>query len=74
MLPAEGYSLAARQLLAAGSRAEVFGGIGSWNDVRFESPEVEAEYRSVSERLFRAVLEALVAATNSFDPSLAEQT
>src|SRR3954469_7398472 len=54
----------ARALAATASRAWVFGGMGSWNDLSFDG---DAQVRSerVSEELYRATLEALVAATNA---------
>jgi hypothetical protein len=71
VLPTRGYDLATRQLLAAATEADLFGGIGSWNDLGFDQPDVEAEYGAVSDRLFEAVIDATVAAANSFDRSSA---
>jgi hypothetical protein len=57
--------LAARRLLEAASRAWVFGGMGSWNDLGFDAPDDNATYDAVSRDLYAAVLAAIVAATNA---------
>jgi hypothetical protein len=67
MLPTVGYGLDARRLLAMGSRSWVFGGMGSWNDIGFNDAATQDQYRQVSERLYRAVLDAIRDATNSFE-------
>jgi hypothetical protein len=71
VLPQRGYVLAARQLLAAATEADLFGGMGSWNDLVFDEPNAKAEYEAVSDRLFEGVIGATVAAVNSFDPEAA---
>jgi hypothetical protein len=55
---------AAARLAAMAARAWVFGGMGSWNDLGFEAPEVTARYDELSRSLYAAVLHALVAAAN----------
>jgi hypothetical protein len=35
--------------------ADVFGGMGSWNDQPFDTPEDQERYAQVSGRLFRAL-------------------
>ncbi len=69
MVPAAGYSLDARQLLAMASRAWVFGGMGSWNDIGFTDAARNEEYRRVSQELYRAVTDAIRDAANSFGAS-----
>ncbi len=64
ILPARGYTLAARQLLAASVGAFVFGGMGSWNDLGFRDPAVHAEYERLTKELYAAVIGGLVAAVN----------
>jgi hypothetical protein len=54
----------ARRLAAMAAQAWVFGGMGSWNDLGFEAPDVTARYDELSRRLYTAVLHATVAATN----------
>jgi hypothetical protein len=66
MLPAVGYPAAARQLLAMASRAWVFGGMGSWNDVGFGDPATADEYRRVSDRLYGTCVDAIRDAANAF--------
>jgi hypothetical protein len=64
MLPAEGYSLQARQLLAAAAQAWVFGGMGSWNDLSLSGP-FQAEYDTLTPVLFQSVTHAIRDAANS---------
>ncbi|GAB3914442.1 hypothetical protein GCM10011575_44990 [Microlunatus endophyticus] len=54
--------------MAAGSRAWVFGGMGSWNDLGFPDEGVEQDYEQLSSTLFAAVLTAITTATNSAAP------
>lgn len=70
MLPKRGYSLAARQLLAAATQANVFGGMGSWNDIGFADKTVHIEYEQVTRNLYEAVKLSFVAAVNAFDEKL----
>ncbi|HVF99478.1 MAG TPA: hypothetical protein VND68_06545 [Chloroflexia bacterium] len=70
MMPGEGYSHAARRLLSAASRAWVFGGMGSWNDVYFPGEEARTDYSRLTAQLYDAVVTAAVAATNSFERPL----
>ena len=51
-------------LCATASAAWVFGGMGSWNDLTFQGP-LRERYERVSEDLYLAALDALVAATNA---------
>ena len=64
LAPAGFLSLEACQLLASVEAAWVFGGMGSWNDVYFEEKE-RARYDDLSERLYRLLNQAVVAAANS---------
>jgi hypothetical protein len=66
MLPASGFDLEARQILASAVRAYVFGGMGSWNDMLFEKPEISREYERITKDLYEAVKFALVMVSNSF--------
>ena len=70
ILPPDGYSLPARQLLAAAAQTDVFGGMGSWNDLGFSDKSVQAEYEQVTRELYEAVKLSFVAAVNSFDENL----
>ncbi len=66
-LPEGCYPREARQLVAAGGRAWVFGGMGTWNDVLFgANGEILKEYGRVSDRLYDAMCKAIVAAVNSY--------
>ena len=51
-------------MLDAAQSSYVFGGMGSWNDMGF-AKETQKEYEQVSEDLFRALNEVIVAATNT---------
>jgi hypothetical protein len=55
---------AARRLIAKASRAWVFGGMGSWNDLAFHNEAQRAEHAEVSRLLFATLLQACVAAVN----------
>ena len=65
MLPGVGFAPPARRLLAVATRAWVFGGMGSWNDLGFEARAREDEYNRLSATLYSAVLGAFVAAVNA---------
>lgn len=62
--PLDLLPLSAHQLLGAVQNAWVFGGMGSWNDVGVEK-ENQPRYQELSERLYRLLNRAIVAATNS---------
>lgn len=65
LLPARGYGVAARRLLAAATLAgSVFGGMGSWNDQDYG--EREEERRHVGDGLFAATQAATLAAVNAY--------
>jgi hypothetical protein len=65
LLPAVGYSLEARRLVAAAARSWVFGGMGSWNDIGFSDATLLDAYKAVSEDLYTSVIEAFRDGTNS---------
>jgi hypothetical protein len=65
LLPVAAFTPESRRLAATADRAWVFGGMGSWNDLSFPEADVQARYEEVSDSLYRSVLNALVAATNS---------
>lgn len=54
----------ANMILDACQKSWVFGGMGSWNDMSFQGEE-QKEYNRVSEQLFRTVIKAIIAGTNS---------
>jgi hypothetical protein len=66
ILPAAGYSLETRQVMASAAQSFVFGGMGSWNDIEFDNPETHRDYEKVTINLYNAVKLALVMASNSF--------
>jgi hypothetical protein len=67
-LPDGGYRESARRLLVGASTADVFRGMGSWNDMGFSDPKRQATYEQVSEDLYQAVITGIVAAANAFCP------
>lgn len=66
LIPTENYSLTARQLLFASCSAWVFGAMGSWNDLGFNTDEENKEYESLTESLFDKVNRAIISSVNSF--------
>jgi hypothetical protein len=67
LLPSIGYPLAARQLLAACARAWVFGGMGWWNDMGFDDPDLQLKYDHVTDELWLSLLKGLSTGANAFD-------
>jgi hypothetical protein len=66
LLVTQNYSLEAQQLLFAAGQSWVFGGMGSWNDMRFENKEVNTSYLQLSQRLYDLLLQGVIASVNSF--------
>jgi len=64
LAPPDTLTLPAQQMLSACSAAWVFGGMGSWNDLYFDRADRD-DYERISEELFGAMNESIVAATNS---------
>jgi hypothetical protein len=64
MFPTAAYGRSARHLLATATRAFMFGGMGSWNDLGFGSADSNHAYERVSRGLYDAVLQAFIAAVN----------
>ena len=60
------YSLEARHVLAAAGAAWVFGGMGSWNDLGFDTDEANSSYYEVSAQLYDAINQAVLALANSY--------
>ena len=54
MLMVNGLSVPALQLVSAAMASDVFGGMGSWNDLSFEGPDAPS-YRVLSDRLLGAM-------------------
>ena len=52
------------QLANAAIASDVFGGMGSWNDLGFDGPDAQA-YEELSNRLLQAMKSAFRAAINS---------
>lgn len=60
------YSLIARQLLFAAGAAWVFGGMGSWNDLGFNTEEDNKKYDDVSAGLYAAIIQSVLAVANAY--------
>jgi hypothetical protein len=60
------YSLIARQLLFAAGAAWVFGGMGSWNDLGFDTVEDNKKYDEVSAGLYAAINQSVLAVANAW--------
>jgi len=65
LFPSGIYGQLSQQLLFAAGSAWVFGGMGSWNDLGFESDEDNDRYSSLSAALYSAINTAIIAAVNS---------
>lgn len=66
LIPADKYSLIAKQILFSAGSAWVFGGMGSWNDLGFDSNEDNEIYDRLSEQLYSNINEAIIAGTNTY--------
>lgn len=58
------YSAEQKRLMAVAAAAWVFGGMGSWNDIAFESEEDQNQYMLVSNGLYDAINFSLEAVLN----------
>ncbi|MCU1617807.1 MAG: hypothetical protein JWO98_5347 [Frankiales bacterium] len=61
----QSYSLIAQQVLFSAGISFVFGGMGSWNDLGFESKEDNEIYETLTAQLYEIINNAIVAAINS---------
>ncbi len=60
----ENYDLQNQQLLMSASKAFVFGGMGSWNDVWFEKKEIYDIHNKLSTELYQTMIQSIVCAIN----------
>tara|TARA_R110002096_G_scaffold57133_1_gene145162 strand:+ start:2684 stop:3493 length:810 start_codon:yes stop_codon:yes gene_type:complete len=58
------YELQNRLLLMSASKAFVFGGMGSWNDMSFENKKTDEKYNKLSTELYNAMMESITCAIN----------
>jgi hypothetical protein len=63
--PETGYGVRSRRLIAVASNAWVFGGMSWWNDIWFDDKSFQDEHSRLIAQLYNAVIEGLVAGTNS---------
>jgi hypothetical protein len=64
LINSNNYDLENRQLLMSASKAFVFGGMGSWNDMWFDNKEVEEEYNRLSSELYDLMMKSITCAIN----------
>jgi len=60
------YSLLAQKTIFSAASAWVFGGMGSWNDLGFESEKDQLRYEDLSAQLYKAIIEATITVINSY--------
>ena len=65
LIKKENYDLQNRQLLLGASKAFVFGGMGSWNDMGFENDETNTIYNELSSELYNSINKSIVCAINN---------
>ena len=66
LIPANNYTLTAKQIIFSAASAWVFGGMGSWNDLGFENKEDNDKYDLLSEQLYEVINEAIIAGVNTY--------
>ena len=66
LIPFDNYSLTAKQILCAAGTAWVFGAMGSWNDIGFNTKEDNEKYEVLTETLYERVNQSIMSATNSY--------
>jgi hypothetical protein len=59
------YPLLNRRLFASAQAADVFGGMGSWNDQQYADDPVQAQVGSLGRELWSAYVNAILAAVNA---------
>lgn len=67
LLPAKGFSDQARYIFDAATQAWVFGGAGSWSDIKMPDAASQHEYENITARLYNSVHQAILDAANSFE-------
>jgi hypothetical protein len=58
------HPLPSQQVLFSASRAWVFGGMGSWNDMAFDEASVNETYNKLSDSLYHSVIQATLVGIN----------
>ncbi|HWA14882.1 MAG TPA: hypothetical protein VG817_00515 [Gemmatimonadales bacterium] len=70
MLPEAGYTAEARRLLTTAMSGWGFGGMGSWNDTGPVNSDDYPRYQALTQQLYDAIMDALIAAANDFQDHL----
>lgn len=58
------YDIKNKQLLMSASKALVFGGMGSWNDMWFEKEETEKVFIKLSRELYQVIMKVIESSIN----------
>ena len=66
LIPLENYALIAKQLIFSANAAWVFGGMGSWNDLGFDSSQKNQTYDRLTKELHENISTAIIAGINSY--------
>lgn len=66
LIPLKNYSLIAKQILFAAATGWVFGAMGSWNDLGFNTAEENEKYEKLSEQLYERINRAILSSVNSY--------
>lgn len=67
LAPPGSLSLRRARLLASAMTAWVFGGMGSWHDIGLDDLHAQGELARGTHRLYEAIMDSLLAVTNSAD-------
>ncbi|HRH66465.1 MAG TPA: hypothetical protein PLU53_09230 [Bacteroidia bacterium] len=63
-VPDKAFNQLSLQLLFAASKAWVFGGMGSWNDLSFDDKEIAGRYEELSSLLYNSIVECVKVVVN----------
>lgn len=66
LIPNDNYELTAKQLIFSAIAAWVFGGMGSWNDLGFDSTQKNRTYNRLTEELYERLSAAIIAGINTY--------
>ncbi len=66
LIPFANYELTAKQLIFSANTAWVFGGMGSWNDLGFDSAQKNQTYDRLTEELHERLSAAIIAGINTY--------
>ena len=64
LIPLENFTKEKRQLIFAAASAWVFGGMGSWNDIGFDTQEENEQYEKLSALLYSCIIDSVIGVVN----------